>query len=295
MSDLILEADLQLQQPALIAAFTGWPDAVEASSRVVSFLREKLEATRVGTIRSDGFYDFASARPRVNIRGGVMRGLEYPGTIIYSWRNPEGPGRDLLLLEASEPNLRWPAYVDAILDLVTRCDVQAVYSFGSLFDGVPHTRPPHISMAVAQPELRRSMARLGLSPVNYEGPSSIHTALLDGCRTRRIPAANFWGHVPAYAQLSWNPRITLALLETVLALLEMPFDLQELRNQATQVDDLLDRLVEADSDLQRQVRGYERRHDKDAPTGSLPSADAILSQVEEFLRSSQEDDNEPEE
>jgi hypothetical protein len=87
--------------------------------------------------------------------------------------------------------------------------------------------------------------------------------------------------------------VTLALLETLLSVLEMPFDLQELANQAAQVDELLDRLVEADSDLQRQVRGYERRHDKEAPSGSLPSTDAILSQVEEFLRSSQ-DDGEPE-
>jgi hypothetical protein len=62
-----------------------------------------------------------------------------------------------------------------------------------------------------------------------------------------------------------------------------------LRNQAAQVDDLLNRLVEADGDLQRQVNGYERRQDKDAPSGSLPSADAILSQVEEFLRTSQEE------
>jgi proteasome assembly chaperone (PAC2) family protein len=114
--------------------------------------------------------------------------------------------------------------------------------------------------------------------------------LLEGCQNQRIPAASFWGHVPAYAQLSWNPRVTLALLETVLALLEMRVDLQELRNQADQVDELLDRLVEGDSDLQRQVRGYERRHDKDAPTGSLPSADAILSQVEEFLRTTHDDE-----
>jgi proteasome assembly chaperone (PAC2) family protein len=177
-----------------------------------------------------------------------------------------------------------------VMELIKRFDVRAVYSLGSLFDGIPHTRPPRISMAVAQPELRRSLAALGLSPVNYEGPSSIHSALLEGCQNQRISAASFWGHVPAYAQLSWNPRVTLALLETVLALLELRVDLQELRNQATQVDELLDRLVEGDSDLQRQVRGYERRHDKDAPTGSLPSADAILSQVEEFLRTTHDDE-----
>jgi len=290
MSDLILEADLHLRQPALIAGFMGWTDAAEASSRVVGFLRDTLHATRAGAIRGNDYYDLSSARPRVVIRGGVLRGLQYPGTTIYSWRNPRENGRDLLLLEAVEPNLRWPAYTEAVMDLVTRCDVHVLYSLGSLFDSVPHTRPPHISMAVAQAELRRTIDQLGVSPVSYEGPGSIHTMLLESCRARHLPGASFWGHVPAYAQLSWYPQVTLALLETVCNLLDVPIDLQELRSRAAQVDELLDQLVAADGDLARQVHDLERQHDKEEPPASLPSADAILRQVEELLRSAKLDD-----
>ncbi len=291
MSDLILDVDPQLRRPVLLATFTGWCDAMEVSSRVIGFLRDTLPATRVGSIRSDDFYDLGSTRPRAVLTGGVLRSLEYPGTTLYAWRNPRDSGRDLLLLEAAEPSLRWPTYTATITELVRRCEVEAVYSFGSLFDAVPHTRPPRISMAVAQGELRRALAHLGLALIHYEGPSSVHTALLQACRGKRIPAASFWGHVPAYAQLGWNPRATLALLETVLGLLDLDLDLQELRDQATQVDHLLDRLVESDTDLQQQVYSYERQYDKQAPAEGLPNAEAIVSEIEEFLRGGREGDD----
>jgi hypothetical protein len=57
-----------------------------------------------------------------------------------------------------------------------------------------------------------------------------------------------------------------------------------------QLDALLDRLVESDDDLRRQVQEYEQRHDRATPASSLPSAEAILSEVEEFLRGSQDAD-----
>src|SRR5579871_933835 len=194
MSELILEEQLDLKQPALVMAFAGWPDAAEASSRAVSILRTKLGATRIGEIGPEGFYDLTVIRPRIAVRSGVFRSFEYPSSAIYAWQNTRRGGRDMLLLQASEPSLRWPTYVESVLDLVERCGVSAVYSMGSLFDGVPHTRPTRISMAAAQPELRARLLRLGVAAVDYEGPGSIHTALLDECRRRQIPAASFWGH-----------------------------------------------------------------------------------------------------
>jgi proteasome assembly chaperone (PAC2) family protein len=289
MSDLILDIEPTVRHPVLLASFTGWCDAMEVSSRVVGFLRDTLHAGRIGSIRADDYYDLASTRPRVVLLGGVLRSLQYPGTTLYAWRNPKDSGSDLLLLEAAEPNLRWTAYVTAIMELVRQYEVEAVYSFGSLFDGVPHTRPPRVSLAVAQGGFQRTLAHLGLVLIHYEGPSSVHTALLHACRGQRIPAASFWGHVPAYAQLGWNPRVTLALLETVLGLLHLDLDLQDLRDQADQVDALLDRLVESDTDLRQQVDNYEQQYDRETRSEGLPNADAIVSEVEEFLRGSRED------
>jgi len=67
-----------------------------------------------------------------------------------------------------------------------------------------------------------------------------------------------------------------------------------LRAKATQVDSLLDRLVQGDDDVRRTVDVYEQRYDGDPPAPStLPSAEAIVSEVEAFLRGDHRD-REPE-
>jgi hypothetical protein len=74
----------------------------------------------------------------------------------------------------------------------------------------------------------------------------------------------------------------------------IPLDLALLRAKATQVDNLLDRLVQGDDDVRRTVQVYEQRYDGEPPTHStLPSAEAIVNEVEAFLRGDHRD-REPE-
>ncbi|MGH2347162.1 MAG: PAC2 family protein [Chloroflexota bacterium] len=287
---LVLKGSLNLRRPAVVAAFTGWPDAADAASRTVDALRDMLDARPAGHIDGDDFYDLSTNRPIVAVRRGLARASRYPTTTIHAWRSPDETVPDLLLLSGPEPNLRWREYIDVVLRLAAQCEARIIYSLGSMFAAVPHTRPVRVAMAAAQVEERRRLERLSTVPISYEGPGSIHTAILDACRRRRVPAATLWGQVPAYAQLSWSPRVTLALVEVLRAALDLPLDLDGLRAKAGQVDALLDRLVQGDDDVRRTVHTYEQRYDGDPPPSSLPSAESIVSEVEAFLRGDQRSD-----
>jgi proteasome assembly chaperone (PAC2) family protein len=287
---LVLKGSLNLRRPAVVAAFTGWPVAADAASRTVDALREMLGARPAGHIEGEDFYDLSTNRPIVAVRRGLARASRYPTTAIHAWQSPDDAVPDLLLLSGPEPNLRWREYIDLVLRLATQCEARVIYSLGSMFAAVPHTRPVRVAMAAAQVEERRRLERLSTVPISYEGPGSIHTAMLDTCRRRRVPAATLWGQVPAYAQLSWSPRVTLALVEVLRAALDLPLDLDGLRAKAGQVDALLDRLVQGDDDVRRTVHTYEQRYDGDPPPSSLPSAESIVSEVEAFLRGDQRSD-----
>lgn len=281
---LVLKGPLNLRRPTMIAAFTGWPDAAEAASRAVDFLRVAVNARTAGHIAGDDFYDFSSTRPIVTVRRGLARSLEYPTTTIHAWESPDDPDHDLILLSGPEPNLRWREYIGAVLELAALCEARIIYSLGSMFAAVPHTRPVRVAMAAAQIEGRRHLEHLATTPISYQGPGSIHTALLDTCRRRRVSAATLWGQVPAYAQLSWSPRVSLTLIEALRGAIGLPLNLDLLRAKAVQVDSLLDRLVEGDDDVRRTVSAYEQRYDGDLPPSTLPSAESIVSEVEAFLR-----------
>jgi hypothetical protein len=96
VSDLILDPSHGMEQPALIVAFTGWSDAVEASSRAVGFLRDTLQAKPVGGIRADDYYDLTTVRPHAVIRHGGKAPSPVGATSCCSKRrNPALAGRPI--------------------------------------------------------------------------------------------------------------------------------------------------------------------------------------------------------
>ena len=104
----------ELTDPVLIAAFEGWNDAGEAASGVVNHLGIAWQATPVGAIDPEDFYDFQVNRPVVEIEGGQTQRLIWPTTRISVARAqpadesapPTGLSRDVVLVHGIEPNMR---------------------------------------------------------------------------------------------------------------------------------------------------------------------------------------------
>jgi len=64
----------ELVSPVAIAGFEGWNDAGEAASGVVNHLGIAWQATPIGAIDPEDFYDFQVNRPVVEIEGGTPSG-----------------------------------------------------------------------------------------------------------------------------------------------------------------------------------------------------------------------------
>lgn len=285
MSDLIVHERPELKAPRMIVALGGWPDAAAVATRAVTSLAEQLGATRFAEIPGEDFFSPAVLRPTTAIRDGRVESLTYPTNELYYWRNP-GDSGDLVLLAGIEPHLHWKRYLEALLTLVADLGVTALFSLGGLYDNVPHTRPVRISGVVEDEALRARLGDLGVTFTEYEGPSSMHTALLVECRSRGIPNASLWGHSPSYAQLSWNPRVSAGLAALLVKVLEIEVDLEPLQVAATYLDEALDKLARQNP----QVRGLIRRLEESygaapEPGPSLPPiSESVLREVEEILR-----------
>ena len=106
----------ELREPTMMVAFSGWPDAGEAASIAMRVLVTSLSAEKLAEIDSDPFYVFTEARPVTSNGESGERVLTWPTSDFYSWRNPDGD-RDLVLLQAREPNIRWKEYVDLVLEV----------------------------------------------------------------------------------------------------------------------------------------------------------------------------------
>ena len=103
-----------LKNPLLIAGFDGWGNALKISSGMVAYLIRAFKAQRFAELDPDVFFRYDEKRPVVHIEEGVFKNLSSPGGTFYA-AHTASDGRDLVILKADEPNLRWFGFVEELL------------------------------------------------------------------------------------------------------------------------------------------------------------------------------------
>jgi proteasome assembly chaperone (PAC2) family protein len=271
-----------LRAPALVCAFKGWNDAADAASSAITFVGSALGAKRFATIDPEEFYDFQATRPRVKLAEGEAREIVWPVVELYEARVPRAP-RDLILLSGTEPSFRWRTFSSLITELAEVLGTQLVVTLGALLADVPHTR----SIAVSALSSDRSLiARLGLSPSSYEGPTGIVGVLHAACQNAGLPSASLWAAVPHYIAATPNPKAALALVRKLEGLVGVAVDASELEHAASDYDRQVNVAVQSDPDVQAFVERLEQAAgiEMDDETGPLPSGETIARDLQRFLR-----------
>ena len=268
----------KLTSPALIAAFEGWNDAGEAASSALSQLASAWDAKSIGEIDPEDYYDFQVTRPMMDVTDGTAEELVWPTSRLLIARPPD-IGRDLILLQGIEPNMRWRGFTAELVNAFTELGVELVILLGALLADSPHTRPLQVTAATSGPDLA---AQLHVEPVDYKGPTGIVGVLQHACMAAGLPSVSLWAAVPHYVAQPPSPKATLALLRSVEDILDIPLPLQDLPAEARAWERGVDELAEQDSEVAEYVRTLEEA--KDATDLPEASGDAIAREFERYLR-----------
>jgi proteasome assembly chaperone (PAC2) family protein len=267
----------KLKSPALIAAFEGWNDAGEAASGAISHLIEAWNATPAGEIDPDDYYDFQVTRPVMDVTDGKTEHLVWPTTRLALAR-PPGIGRDLVLVQGIEPNMRWRGFTNELVSAFSELGVEMVILLGALLADSPHTRPVPVSAAASD----AALAALHLEPVDYKGPTGIVGVLQHACSGAGLSAVSLWAAVPHYVAQPPSPKATLALLRGIEDILDISLPLADLPAEARAWERGVDELAEQDAEVAEYVRTLEEA--KDATDLPEATGDAIAREFERYLR-----------
>ena len=272
-----------LRAPALICAFKGWNDAGDAASAALSFVGATLGAERFARIDPEEFFDFQATRPRIRLSEGRTREIEWPEIEIFAARVPRAP-RDLVLVQGSEPSMRWRGFSSIIVDLAEALGTQLVVSLGALLADVPHSHPVSITGLASDDTL---IDRLGLQQTRYEGPTGIVGVLHTVCADAGLPSASLWATVPHYVAAAPNPKAALALVRKLEGLVGVTVDASELEGAAADYERQVSLAVQSDPDVQAFVERLEQAAEEESrpvAPGDLPSGDVIAREFQRFLR-----------
>jgi proteasome assembly chaperone (PAC2) family protein len=278
----------KLRSPVLVCAFRGWNDAAASASTALASVAGSLGAEPLASIDPEEFFDFQATRPTIRLSEGQTREIEWPANRLLVARAPNAE-RDLVLLDGTEPNLRWRTFSEAIAEAAERLRVQTIVTLGALIADVAHTLPVPITGLASSREL---VEELDFESSSYEGPTGIVGVLHDACRRRGIESVSLWAAVPHYVAAVPNPKAALALLRRLEALTGIAFDASELEEEAERFEEQVQRAVTSNPEIEELVQRLEEEQAERLESGEdLPSAEAIANEFQRFLRRRGEERN----
>jgi proteasome assembly chaperone (PAC2) family protein len=267
-----------LVDPVLIAGFEGWNDAGDAASDAISHLAHVWDATFLTELDGEDYYDYQVNRPHVSTDPLGHRTLTWPTTRLYVARLPL-QSRDVVLVQGPEPNMKWQQYVREILGLAAELGVDLVITLGALLSDSPHSRPIPVAGTSSDPQL---IASYGVEVSTYEGSTGIVGVLQEACSRFEIPAVSLWAAVPHYVAQPPCPKATLALVQRIEDILDIPIPLNDLVEEARAWELGVEEFAQDDEEIAEYVRQLEQARD----TTDLPEAtgEAIAREFERYLR-----------
>ena len=283
MDSLNWEGDVpQLRSPILVCAFRGWNDAAAAASTALATVAASFDAELIAEVDPEDYFDFQANRPTITLTEGQSRQIEWPQNNLISIRVPSAD-RDLVLLDGTEPNLRWRTFSETIATAADALGIEMVITMGALIAEVSHTLPVPITGLASDEQL---VEELDLQRSTYEGPTGIVGVVHGCCRDLGISSASLWAAVPHYVAAVPNPKAALALLRRLEGLTGIAVDAGELEEETVSYEEQIGRAVAANPEIAELVERIEAEQAEQfgGEGEDLPSADTIARQFQNFLQ-----------
>ncbi len=283
MDSLTWEGDLpNLRSPVLVCAFRGWNDAAAAASTALTTVADSLDGELIARVDPEEYFDFQSTRPTISLEEGRTRRIDWPENNLIAVQVPTAD-RDLVLLDGTEPNMRWRTFSETIATAADALGIEMVVTLGALIAEVSHTLPVPITGLASSQDL---VDELELERSNYEGPTGITGVLHDIFRRTGIESASIWAAVPHYVAAVPNPKAALALLRRLEGLTGIAVEASGLEEESADYEEQIGRAVAANPEIEELVSRIEAEQ-VELLTGEgadLPSADSIAREFQKFLR-----------
>jgi proteasome assembly chaperone (PAC2) family protein len=282
VDSLTWEGDLpQLRSPILVCSFRGWNDAAGAASTAVGAIAEAFDSELIAEVDPEDYFDFQATRPTIALTEGEVRRIDWPQNNLIAARVPAAE-RDLVLLDGTEPNLRWRTFSETISTAADALGVEMVITLGALIAEVSHTLPVPITGLASDEKL---VEELDLQRSSYEGPTGIVGVVHDCCRKVGMTSASLWAAVPHYIAAVPNPKAALALLRRFEGVTGIAVEATELEEEATSYEEQINRAIAANPEIEELVDRIEaEQEDQLENPEDLPSADSIARDFQQFLR-----------
>lgn len=273
----------------LVAGLTGFADAGSTVSQLGSYVLDTLDHRVVATFDADELLDYRARRPVITFDQDHIS--EWAPATLELHLVEDEIGQQFLLLTGFEPDFQWERFTAAVLQLVERFQVTSTTWVHAIPMPVPHTRPLGVTVSGTRADLVESLSVW--RPVTQAPANALHLVehrLGQAGRT----VSGFVLLVPHYLADTEFPEAAVTALASISAATGLIFPTDALREEGRDFLGKVEEQVQGNAELTRLVATLEERHDtymegNPLPSpltdqdGQVPSADALAAELEKFL------------
>lgn len=276
----------------MVAMISGFTDSGLSIAQISEHLFANLDSDLLVRFNNDELLDYRSRRPSMYFEKDHIESYEPASLGIHLMRDEAG--QKFLFLEGYEPDFRWEAFGQAIVDLVERFEVSSFTWVHSIPFPIPHTRPIGITVSGN----RREMAeRYSEWKPQTQVPGNVMHLLEYKLVQISVPTVGFVLLVPHYLADNEVPQAALKGIELITAATSLVFPTDEIREREAKFFQKVDSQVAENPELAKLVQTLEVSYTSSEsgpsrspiakPRTEVPDADQIAQELENYLATRQ--------
>lgn len=273
----------------LVIVLTGFADAGGAVSQLEDYMWDEASPREFVTFDSDMLHDYRARRPTIVFEEDHL--AEYDPPSISLSIATDDVGRQFLLLMGPEPDFRWNHFANSVMSLATDLAVGPITWVHSIPMPIPHSRPVGVTVSGSRQDIIE--ARSVWRPTT-QVPATVGHLLEYRFQLNSNDVTGFVLLVSHYLSDTEFPAALLAALECISEATGLIFATDSVRERGREFIAKIDEQVAANEESRAMVRALEERHDSYmedqnlrsplmTDEGSIPTADQIASELEQFL------------
>ena len=266
-----------LHAPILIMGFGGWSNAGNISVKTVEYIIREKKATLLADIDPDSFYQFTQNRPVINVKEGKVQSLSLQKLSFYVWPH-KGGKHDIILFKGKEPDFRWTTFVRTVNYLCKRWGVSHIICIGGLYDEVLHTDAV-VSGVYSVDEWREVFIKEDINLIEYEGPSGIHSLIMQRADKEGRSMIGFWGHSPLYLR-GTNFGVVIRVIDLISAVFGFSVDTRELVRALKEFEQQMGEIIKSNAELTEHIEKIKKLRSAEPQTKDTPK----VINIKDFIR-----------
>jgi hypothetical protein len=272
----------------LIAGLTGFTDAGSTLNLVADHIFANLSTQLVVQFKNDELLDYRSRRPVMFFERDHIE--HYEPAVLGIYLVHDEANQPFLYLHGYEPDFKWEAFAEAVVDLVRGLEVEDFTWVHSIPFPIPHTRAVGVTVSGNRLDIIDAVSEW---KPQTQVPGNVLHLLEYRLSEISLPTVGYVMLVPHYLSESEYPQSALVAFEHISSATGLVFPTDAIREDSLEFFAKLKTQLEKNEDLQKLVKNLEQgyasenigpnRAPIEKPIAKMPTAEEIAAELEDYL------------